>query len=597
MLIFIKYNLYNLVNKKMITLLHKIQILKQKRTLLTVLCITLLSITLKEKNLSVNFLRFLMDDEKYYDMCNHTESSLPEKYTRYYDSPIPIVVPDEYQKVIIKLINDTAFTDFSYYAEYLPRIKFFLISLLFIFVFICFWVIFSFWRYCPAKCFKTKAPKIMYHKKTYLALTIITVLLILFISIISIILLSPLIQHLNGTGCSVFKVIRHVIYGTNEDYPDNGYRGIDKIRTQIELIIKIRTSFKNYEKYLKSGVNTCDKHRDNSLYTIPCKIIDLSNEASSLATVNLDEEYEYLQSFVDLCYEIENEYLDYVYLYIHDYIDYYIDLFGTIIFSLTLGLSCLSIIFILFYRFVPNFKKFAKVIYDIIWNMSIFISILTLILSVAFAAVGAVGNDFAIIAQYFVSEKNLKAGNESIIINCDEYKGACVCLNRCLNGNGRIAIPSDIPTDTLDQKKTDIENAILNIGEEIEKIFDFGLGSSKIKDALLNITNTALETFNLLTDLVDADQDICLFVKSDFEILVEEVDSIGTKAFAISFTAYFVFSLLALSTLFGILAAFDYKKLTNEKEISDGTKNVDLNIEMCINDSNVSSEGESQNDT
>ena len=109
----------------MITLSNTFRILKQKKTLLTILCMTLLSITLKDKDLSNNMLRLLFNEYQYYELCNHTESSLLVKYTYYYDSPIPIVEPDEYQRAIIKLMNDTSFSN---YMEYLPRIKFYVIS-------------------------------------------------------------------------------------------------------------------------------------------------------------------------------------------------------------------------------------------------------------------------------------------------------------------------------------------------------------------------------------------------------------------------------------------------------------------------------------
>ena len=568
----------------MITLSNTFRILKQKKTLITILCMTLLSITLKDKDLSNNMLRLLFNEYQYYELCNHTESSLLVKYTYYYDSPIPIVEPDEYQRAIIKLMNDTSFSN---YMEYLPRIKFYIISLILLFVFISLWVIYSYWRYCPAKFFKKTVPKIMYHKKTYLTITIITVICVLALSIISIILISPLIEHLNGSGCSVFKVVRHSIYGTEDDYPENGYHGIGEIRDEIQLLIDIRTKFSAYDEYLSKGVEMCDKYRDTFLFKSACKIIDNANNASTLVNLNLEEEIENLQNFIDLCNDVEDEYLDYVYLYVHDYADFYINLLGIIIFSLTLSLSFLSIVFILLYKYVNAFKKYAKIIYDVIWNMAIFTTILTLIISVIMGSVSAIGNDVAVISQYFVSEKNLKSGNESVIINCEKYAGACYCLNKCLNGNGRILIPENLNVSELEQKKDEIEDGVNNKTSGLEELFD-KFGDSKIKDVLYNATNSALEVYTLFNDVADTDKDFCLFLKSDFEILVDEVDDIGDKAYVVSVSSYCVLCFMTLSTLFGILAAFDFKKETiSDKDVSEESKKLDLNIEMCcMNESN-----------
>ena len=174
-----------------------------------------------------------------------------------------------------------------------------------------------------------------------------------------------------------------------------------------------------------------------------------------------------------------------------------------------------------------------------------------------------------------------------VIINCEKYAGACYCLNKCLNGNGRILIPENLNVSELEQKKDEIEDGVNNKTSGLEELFD-KFGDSKIKDVLYNATNSALEVYTLFNDVADTDKDFCLFLKSDFEILVDEVDDIGDKAYVVSVSSYCVLCFMTLSTLFGILAAFDFKKETiSDKDVSEESKKLDLNIEMCcMNESN-----------
>lgn len=539
---------------------------------------------IKEKldNFSSILLRKLMDDAKYYEICNGTDAEFPEKYNNYFLSPIPVVEPDIYQQAMIELIRDSAYSDWNYYKNYLPRIKFYIISLFLIIFIIISWIFYGCFHFCPKCIFKKNVPKLFTCNKLYIVLAIINFLIVIFITILLLLFLTPLTQSFNGTGCSVFKVIRHIIYGTNEDYPKNGYRGIDRIRTRIAFLIEVRAKIKSFESNLSSGTKTCEKHKTDVLYKIPCRIIELANEASSMTKINFDEEVELLSDLVDTCDAIENEYLDYVYEYIHDYVNKYITIFGQIFCILTIIFSFLNIIFICINK-IKKTKSF-KIIYNIIWNISMLLILIMLILSCAMGAVGAVGSDSVIVAQYFVSEKNLKSGNESIIIDCEENNKTCICLNRCLNGNGRIAIPEEISVEELDKKKEEFEGLIKDLNEDMEKIFEFGIGVKQIKEAFQNITRTTMEVFTFYTDIVDVDKDICFFVKSDFEILIDEIGHVGKRAFILSFLFYFIFCLLGISVLFGVLGTFDYQ--IENIEINNNSTEIELGINDNQNDNN-----------
>ena len=145
-------------------------------------------------------------------------------------------------------------------------------------------------------------------------------------------------------------------------------------------------------------------------------LASLSN--SSFNSLDFNEEIKNIEEAYDKFTETENDACQNIYDFLHDYINKIIKRVVKIIFSITLIMAIIGLsLLILYYCCEYNF---LRIIYVIIWNISMLLMLLTILLSVVFGLIGHILHDIVPVIQYILSENNLNS-NDPIFIKSSSF--------------------------------------------------------------------------------------------------------------------------------------------------------------------------------
>ena len=207
-------------------------------------------------------------------------------------------------------------------------------------------------------------------------------------------------------------LLDHLNYGLSPEYPPyaSTWTGLGGVS----------------QKFNESGnaINSIDNDYLNNLYNETLYLCNTTGDTCICNTTELKEDmngYNFLYCFIqslNLIGKVSN-YLDSrkiieesridadndIYDFLHDYANKHIKRACIAVFVITLILGVLGIAFLSFYYF--NETDPCRILYIIIWNISMLISILAIIVSAIFGILGYVNLDSIQVINYTLSYENI----------------------------------------------------------------------------------------------------------------------------------------------------------------------------------------------
>lgn len=402
-------------------------------------------------------------------------------------------------------------------------------------------------------------------------------------------------------GCSIFTLIDHFRDGLGNSYPkvENRWMGIPGLQ-------QILTDSQNtYNKIINNSElnKTIEYAKSNysSLTTDQCGIKKVIENAtifekeseylsslskSSFSSLDFSEEIQNIQEAYDKFTQTENDACQDVYDFLHDYINTVVNRAVKTVFTFTLVIAIIGLTLLILYYLCKS--NVFRIIYVIIWNISMLLMILSILLSVVFGLIGYILHDAVAVIQYTLSENNLNS-NDPIFIKSSSFVSDLI--NSCVNGNGEflkiIQENEDIKkyTDDFNTKektynnfKNRLSSLKCNGQEEVAK-----QSIINVYDILLGKTSAAL---NMSDSLVNVN---CSFARNDEMIIMGEIDNCAKKADTLCACSFLVGICFGISVLAGILFVHRYKYSDELKE-KDLVKN-DVTITQTHNESSQNING------
>ena len=525
------------------------------------LCITCSLFFLKKSSLfdtvTLNPLRnlFFIGQKSY--ICRQAGQRLKDKYrkgfneVRKYDTSL-----SKAQRSLIDFGRDNSYSNIK---PYIRRCGIFIAILVIDVILIFMWI--SYCGCCCCKCCLFGRPQSnnSFSFISFIIAAFLCLLVIIF-SIVVLALIKPFYRRINGVGCSTFYLIDHVRYGLAPNYPylkDNwddweGINGIinilNKTKEESDAIIgelrTISTPSLSSNDCKETFEVDSDKETINGLVDSSFKI-DFSGQIKDLNSAKKD--------FDDVDNDIGNDFYD----ILHDYINGHAKRTSNAIFSLTLIFGLLGLIILILYH--RNKYNYYRIAYIVIWNISMFLMLFAILMSVVFGVVGYLLKDGAKVGQYILSTDNLNS-TDPLLIKSGNQKYISDLVDICANGNGSftsIIQESGKLNENIEKYKENVKK----YNKNIERIYDLDEGictaDEKIKllkyyKELTNIGNQAINISGNLTDIN------CAFAKNDKNIILNEATSGGNRALVLCAFSFIVGALLGLSVLFGILYVHKY---------------------------------------
>ena len=543
--------------------------------LLLTLCLTASLFLLKHSNLKDSaFIRNLFSTQTKSYLCDKAGSRLTDKYTggfneeRDQDSKL-----SKAQQSIIDFARDSSYSNIK---PYLKRVGIFIAFIVLAVILLFIWI--SYCSCCCCSCClfgegkaSRKCQFICY------AIAAFCCLLVIIFSIVVLSLINPFLKRINGLGCSAFYILDHIRYGLSPSYPNNanewiGIEGIiDRLNYTNMEIKNLRTQKDNFNI---NDVSTDCKNKYN--IDIDKSIIDSLFDSSF--DIDFNEQIHDLDDALVDFDDAEDDIEDDVYDAMHDYVNKYTKIVFNIIFALTLVLGVLGLALLSLYFFLKY--NIFRIIYVVIWNISMLFMFLAIILSAIFGILGYILKDGAQVCQYILSPNNLDSADPLVFSSNDKYVSDLI--DTCANGDGtftNIIQESGYLTENIESYLGNItlyQNKINSINSDDVCTSNDKTILNNYYNGLIDISNGAINLTNNLTEIK------CRFAKNDKNIILNEVESGGKRGVTLSAFSFLVGALLGISILFGILLVHRYKYDDNLKEninnqTNETLKNLDNN--------------------
>ena len=535
---------------------------------LIAICLTSSLMLLKKRVLNdgLIILRNLAPTKEENYVCNKAGSRLTDKYTKgFSEKRKESCKLSKAQQSIIDFARDSSYSNIK---PYIKRLGIFIA-----FIFLDIILIFVWISYCSCCCCSCCLFKNIKHYKAFsffsCAISAFCNLLVIIFSIVVLSTVNPFFKRVNGLGCSAFKFLDHIRYGLSPSYPlyEKDWVGIEGIKYKL-----------NYAEYEKNNIFNEKENLNTKGVGDECRNnfgVDKDEEAindlfESSFDINFEEQISDLDEATKSLDDAEKDVEDNIYDTLHDYINKHAKKSILAVFSLTLVFGVLGLANLILY-FIFKFD-FLRIIYVVIWNISMLLMLLAILLSAIFGILGYILKDGVAVGQYIISPTNLNSNDPLVFSSNDGYVSDLIDI--CANGNGsftNIIQESGALTENIERYQRNISSYEEKLN--ILKSSDICNDSEKINltdyyNGLIRLSNRAINITNNLTDVK------CNFAKNDKNIILNEIESGGKKAIIITACGFLVGAFLGLSVLFGIALVHRYR-LDN---IIEPKKNVELNL-------------------
>ena len=514
--------------------------------------------------------------------CEKAGSRLTEKYTGGFDEETgePKDNLSEAEQSLVDFIRHSTYSNIK---PYLKRCGIYIAFLCLAVLFIIFWI--SYCSCCCCNCLLfSKLDKTPGSLQTiFYIIGVITNLLVIAFSIVVLCLISPFFSRLNGLFCSTLILFDHLNEGLNPDYPPYsntwvGLGGVSQKFNQSATKIGSIDNDKVYDLY-SDAVQTC-----NNTYS---KITeDTTNNTCICLTGQVEEDltdynYFYLltqgfnllrkvMGFLDSKKIIDESKIDVnddIYNFLHDYANKHIKRACIAVFTITLIFGILGIAFLSLYYFIKS--EMYRIIYIIIWNISMLISILAIIISAIYGVIGYVFSDSVQVIHFTLSDNNILSDDPIIFKKKHNYLS--IIINTCANGEGHLL---DMASEEFEIMINDLKVDFSELMKEINETC-----KDEVKEKLAIYYTTMLNNVDILFSSISELLNIsCAFAKNDKNIILNEIRSAGKRATVISTFQFLIGVLLAISILVGILFVHKYNyNINNKVNVTDVTSNTTQN--------------------
>ena len=553
------------------------------------ICITTSLMLLKRWNIleeikdSINPRNLFEEKIKKY-VCDKAGSRLTNKYKKgFREKEAKQKGLSKAQKSIIDFARDSSYKNIK---PYLKRVGIFIFFLVLDIIFIILWI-----SYCSCCCcccclFKTSKPS-KFCSCIFFFISAICNLLVIIFSIVVLALISPFFKRINGFACSTFNFLDHVRFGLAPSYINNqkeweGINGfIDKLKYSKEQKADIEDSMEMINITQKYKEGKCSKEFE--------ELEAVVNSTNKLIKESFDEldfdgqeiDLENAQNTFD---EADEDIGDDVYDALHDYINKHAKRVCKLVFSLTLIFGILGLAFLGFY-FFSEYSIF-RIIYVVIWNISMLLMILAVFLSAVFGITSYIFRDSVQVGQYILSPANLKSDDPLLFDSSNKYVSDLIDV--CANGDGNFMeiiqengqLKENIKN--WEKNQTYYLNKINNI-DNFECEDDEKMQLKENYELLLDVVNKGLNVSNNLTNVK------CRFARNDKNIILNEVDSAGNLGIVLSSCSFLVGIFLGISVFAGIILVHKYKfdSSYNDKKDSRDLSSATIGTDSSQNVGNI----------
>ena len=395
--------------------------------------------------------------------------------------------------------------------------------------------------------------------------------------IIVVVLISPFFKRINGIACSTTTFLDHVSNGLAPDYSSRAHEwnGLDSLIDKLESI-QTQTKDISRDPVFYEINNEEDNYKDvcnteyNQLKGDANAIQRLLN-SSFYGLTNTDAIYDLENVNFDI-FDAEDDAVDDLYDSLHDHMNKLGVKLTKAIFIITLIISFLGLAILVTFLFYKNMC--LKIIYVIIWNLSMLLVFLAFIFSSVFGIFGYIMKDAVQVFNYIFSSENLNSDDPLIFDREYYYDENGDLLNNnyisdiietCANGDGNI---TNAPkggqelNSYLDEWKRNRDSFIqrrdsinCNNGDKLKNYYTQLIG---FLDQSLSMT------YNITNET-------CRFARNDKNILLNEAKSGGKKGVALPGLGLMVGILLGISVFAGIIFVHKYYATWKEdnKEVNN----------------------------
>lgn len=324
-------------------------------------------------------LRNLLEEEKFNKICENTVNKFKGKYNAMKDLETQNVESldklDKYQEVLKEMIQSKKIKKIN---KYLPRILTYLIVAIIGVIFIIFWI-----SFCCLSCKEEKwKKKVGCGTKCSFIIFFVLSIGVIFFCVIGLLYFPYLNKTLNGVSCSIYKFVFHFLNGTNDDYIDSKWAGLDEIYNNLtECYNDERSS--SLEK-VETIQKTFEKINNKTLEDIECFM------------ETWDKYYPYSSIII----------------------------FGGVLIFNFLSLICL------FSYFACNCECICC-LFHLFWNLEIIFIIATFLLSSVLGSLSIVSKD---VSEIFTYQKQYINDTEDKFIF--DFSEGAEEIDECLNGDG-----------------------------------------------------------------------------------------------------------------------------------------------------------------
>ena len=312
---------------------------------------------------------------------------------------------------------------------------------------------------------------------------------------------------------------------------------------------------------------------------------------TSLSDIDFEDNIHQIDEAYDTLTKVENNGCNDVYEALHDHTNNNVKRVCYSIFSLTLVISFLAMaILVCYYIFKLNC---FRIIYVFLWNISLLLMLLSIVLGVIFGIFSYLLHDGVRIIQYILSKENLD-NPDPLFFDNDSFVSDIIDI--CVNGDGDF-LKVIQEKEELKKYIEDIKQNKIKYNNTINSLYQINCNDDqgkKAKQSFLDVYETLyeknLELLNLNNNLTNIN---CEFAKNDEMIILRQTESVSKKANSICGIIILLRILLAISILSGILFVHKYNyelpepKKGNVNEANESTENIDeqnINTEIRKNE-------------
>ena len=517
-------------------------------------------------------------------LCDKAGQYVLKRYSKRYDAKIfAKKKPNKAQQAIIDYLR---YSKYKYIRNYFPRLALFFFFLVLDIIFLILWITCCGCRCCKCGLFKQASNASNSNKCPLLFSIMICYILITIFCILMLFLINPFIKRINGVGCSLYSVLEHIKSGTTNIYSlieekwpgllvlretlimaENQLRQVSQNK-QINDIINFAILNYTFLQNDTCGIKTVLKP-DNFQEGVNnlTKLLNTTKYISFNKSIsNIDETY---NDIID----IENDEFD----KIHDSIQLLINrALKIVIFTFYLFAICFIVISILLFYLLPTHK--FRIAYGIIWNISMFLMIISILISIVLGTMTYLLKDARVVIQYIVSPENYFRENP-ILIRSESF--IIELLEKCVNGNGII---ENTQIKYLMGEFSQTQPKYTKIVTQLQQLdCSNNIQSEMAKNSLINGLATMLKIMSDASNLGKGDNH-CIFAKNEemviFEILLSS-SKYGTILCSFSFLIGIFFG---ISVFFGILLNYNKYSIIGNKSKET---TVDINNNNSIGELNI----------